>query len=368
MNDLEAIQACLGNQLDTAAIGARRLAGVIGTAPSQYSKSPTLWNAAFHALGMDACYVPMDVEVRRVKGLFTAMRDSKRFLGINVTVPHKLAVMPYLDVIDPAAARMGAVNTIVRESDGRLSGYNTDSRGFIDSLLDPQPGAITGFVPTLEDRMVLLLGAGGSARAVAFGVAERLGKGQLILCNRTVRHAEDLAAEIRNLGSQVRAIDETLLPLWAVQADLIVNSTTKGQTGVQRLDNGMIQTMESFSSLARAASMAIPEGEYGRMDSADPAMRRFHEAVKANHDASLELAKKIPATTRFYDLIYQPEETILLNHARRTGHATMNGKRMIVCQAVLAFCDHICKTLLLESGRTDSQTRAQITQSMHQSW
>lgn len=368
MDDLEKIQSCLTNRLDRTAIGTRRIAAVIGTAPSQYSKSPSLWNAAFHYLGVDAIYVPMDVEVHRVEELLTALRDCERVLGINVTVPHKLAVMPHLDVIDPAAARIGAVNTIVRESGRRLCGYNTDSRGFIDSILEPQPGAGAGFVPTLENRTVLLLGAGGSARAVAFGVAERLGNGQLILCNRTVRHAEDLAAEISKLGSQVRAIDESALPQWAVQTDLIVNSTTKGQAGCQRLDNGMIQTMESFSSLARAALMAIPEGEYGKKDSADPALKRFQEEVQANHRASIELAENIPTATRFYDLIYHPEETIMLNHARRTGHATMNGKRMIVCQAVLAFCDHICKTLLLESGRTDAKTRAQITHVMHQSW
>lgn len=368
MNDLESIQACLGNRLDFAAIGTRRLAGVIGTAPSQYSKSPSLWNAAFRDLGLDAVYVPMDVEVHRVKELIIALRNSRRVLGINVTVPHKVAVMTYLDAIDPAAARIGAVNTIVRASDGRLSGYNTDSRGFIDSILEPQPGSTTSFVPTLKNRTVLLIGAGGSARAVAFGVAERLDQGQLVLCNRTVRHAEDLAAEIGKLGRQVRAIDETALPEWAVQADLIINSTTKGQAGLQRLDNGMIQTMESFSSLARAVLTAIPEGEYGREDSADPATKRFYAEVEANHQASLELAKQIRAATRFYDLIYHPEETILLNHARRTGHATMNGKSMIVCQAVLAFCDHICKTLLQELGRPAALTRAQITQLMHQSW
>jgi len=368
MDDLDRIQACLSNRLDQGAIGKRRTAGVIGTAPSQYSKSPALWNGAFRHLGMDAIYVPMDVEVRRVQELLAALRRSERMLGVNVTVPHKLAVMPYLDSIDALAKRIGAVNTIVRSPDGRLSGHNTDSGGFINSILEAQPGSRASFVPALENRTVLLLGAGGSARAVAFGVAERLGHGRLIVCNRTLSHAQELAAEIRKLDRDAQAIDEAGLRQWAPQADVIINSTTKGQGGFQRLGNGIVQTTEPYSSLACAAVIAVPELEYSKTDSADPSMQRFAAEVAANQRASLELAQQIPAEARFYDLIYHPEETIFLRHGRLTGHATMNGKTMIIGQAVLAFCDHICKTQLVELAKSDSASRAQITQWMNECW
>src|SRR5262252_10898009 len=110
--DIEEIQRCIGNPLDARVNQARRIAGVIGTTPSQYSKSPALWNGAFQALGIDAVYAAMDVESHRLRDLMRALRHCDRLLGINVTVPHKLDVIQHLDQIDRAAEHIGAVNTI----------------------------------------------------------------------------------------------------------------------------------------------------------------------------------------------------------------------------------------------------------------
>ncbi len=363
--DLDSIQNCLGNRLDSDAIGSRRLAGVIGTTASQYSKSPALWNATFRAFGMDAIYVAMDVEERRLKDLLLALRNSDRVLGLNVTVPHKLAVMPYLDEIDQGATRIGAVNTIVRDGDGRLVGYNTDGEGFIASLLTRQPGAPAPFMSSLENCRVLLLGAGGSARSLAVHLAELLQHGELIICNRTVEHARDLA---RHLSHNALAIDESALAAAALKADLIVNSTTKGQAGVRRLDGDKLLTMEPYSALAPAHPTPVPEPEYGRTNSADPNTRNSLADIEANQRASLDLAKAIPPATGFYDLIYHPEETVFLRHGRLSGHRTMNGKSMIICQAVAAFCDHICRTELIARGADDPVTRARVAEIMYASW
>src|SRR5437773_12552227 len=119
-NDIAAIRTCIANQIDPVAIGDRRIAGVIGDAPSLYSKSPAVWNAAFPHLGMNAIYLPFDVEERRLKGLAAAMRASKRVLGVNVTVLHNLRIMEYLDELGRDAARMQAVNTIHRAEHGGL--------------------------------------------------------------------------------------------------------------------------------------------------------------------------------------------------------------------------------------------------------
>jgi len=226
--DLAAIQACLTNRLDAQIIGDKRIAGVIGEAPSRYSKSPALWNAAFADLAIHARYVPLDVDAAKLKDLAAAFRNCERLLGVNVTVPHKLAIMDSLDELDPGAARIRAVNTVVRTHDGRLVGYNTDGAGFGASILKPQPGRTESFVASLSGTDVLLLGAGGSARAVAFSVSELLGGGRLIICNRTVEHALALAKEIRSAGGHAEAIGENDLLKWALKVILIINSTIKG--------------------------------------------------------------------------------------------------------------------------------------------
>src|SRR5688572_7837685 len=139
-NDIAAIQTHLTNRLDDSVIGNKAIAGVIGEAPSHYSKSPRLWEAAFRQLAINATYLPFDVVDARVGELLAALRGSERVMGVNVTVPHKVRVMDFLDDLDPGARRIQAVNTIVRTRSGRLIGYNTDGEGFVQSILTLQPG------------------------------------------------------------------------------------------------------------------------------------------------------------------------------------------------------------------------------------
>ena len=161
--NFSAIEACLTNRLYPAAVGTRLLAGVIGDSPSRYSKSPALWNAAFHRLDIQAVYLAFDVAAGCLKDLASALRDSPDILGCNVTVPHKQKIIEFLDELDPQAARIQAVNTIVRTSDGRLVGYNTDGGGFLESLRAPEPGQAKPFVESFRALRVMILGAGGSA-------------------------------------------------------------------------------------------------------------------------------------------------------------------------------------------------------------
>ena len=369
-SDITAIQACVANRLDAAVISQRQLAGVIGDAPSQYSKSPTLWNAAFHLLAMNAIYLPFDVEERRLKDFASAIRDSERTLGINVTVPHKLRIMDYLDELDPGAARIQAVNTIVREKNGRLVGYNTDGEGFAESILKLQPGHAQPFVASLKGMNVLLLGAGGSARALAFHITDLLNGGELMICNRTFEHAVSLAAEIRKFGADARAIPETELPTWAARVGLIVNCTTKGQGSVRKLADGKVTSMEPYSALAPASPVAVPRAE---ANGAEAELRRklmqaSRSEIESNNQASLTLAAAIPPTARFCDLIYFPEETVFLRHGRLTAHQTMNGKAMIVNQAVIAFCRRICRAELQARRIDNPQTYRRILEIMYRAW
>ena len=363
---IKTIHRHISNRFEANVIAGKSIAGIIGDSPSRYSKSPALWNAAFRHLGMNAIYLPFDVNDAQVGDLLRVLRDSEQFMGVNVTVPHKVRVMDFLDTLDAGAARIHAVNTVVRSSDGKLTGYNTDGEGFVESLLLPTPEYPQGFMGSLDGIDVLLLGAGGSARAVAFHVSDQIGKGKLIISNRTIAHAQSLAGEIAQLGCQAIAINEQDVSIWAPNVALIVNSTTKGQGGLRKLSYGLATMLEPYSALAPAEPPVLAE-------SLDAGFERHWRAaatsgIETNNRSSASLAAKIPSTTRFYDLIYHPEETVFLRHGRETGHQTMNGKNMIICQAVIAFCRRICQPQLQLLGRNNSEIQREVSAVMYSNW
>ena len=203
-------------------------------------------------------------------------------MGINVTVPHKLAVMPFLDEIDDWATEAGAVNTIVNRQ-GRLTGHNTDGYGFLRALRE---GA--EFEPA--GRRALILGAGGAARGVVLALA-REGVGDLTIANRTPERAESLAQLALNRGITARAISlsGTDLADTAARAELIVNCTTIGMT-------------------------------HG-----------------PGEDESPLPADAIPATALVNDLVYNPLETRLLREAAQAGAKTLGGIQMLVYQGAASF-------------------------------
>ncbi len=365
-DELHAIQACITNTLNPEDVQNRRLAGVIGEFPSRYSKSPALWNGAFKLLGIDAVYLPFDVSTKRLKQFTSLLKDTTRLLGANVTVPHKVKILQYLDELDLGAARLQAVNTIVRTTGGRLIGYNTDGEGFLHSLVRAQPEQTKSFMESLKDIDVLLLGAGGSARAVAFHLADELGRGRLVICNRTLERALALAGEIRKTGHSALAITEEDLSHWAEKVQLIVNSTTKGQSGLQTIA-GKVVSFEPYSSLAPAHPPPARQSDYGKADSLETDTKARAD-IQANNELSLRIASAVPPDVRFYDLIYSPEETVFLRHARLTGHPTMNGKAMIINQAAIAFCWRICRAELQARGLDSPDTYQRILETMYSAW
>jgi shikimate dehydrogenase len=366
--DILNIQKFISNTLDSDAIGVNRLAGIIGDGPSHYSKSPALWNAAFGAFGMDAIYLPFDVDAARLGELTMALKASDRFLGLNVTVPHKVKIIDFLDELDPGAVRIQAVNTVVKTASGKLIGYNTDGEGFLESILQPQPGQHGSFIQSLKGMDVLLLGAGGSARAVAFHVADHLQGGQLIISNRTAEHAHSLADEIHKLGPRSVGISEENTPSWATKVGLIINSTTKGQAGLRQIAHGRVTNLEPYSSLAPAHPPLLAAADGSKADCQRDWLATAQPDIASNNQASLALAKLIPRHVNFYDLIYHPEESVFLRHGRETGHQTMNGRAMIINQAVIAFCQHICRADLQAKGMDTAATGKQILQIMSRAW
>jgi shikimate dehydrogenase len=188
---------------------------VIGD-PIAQSKSPDIHSFWLEQLGIDADYRGKHVTAEGLPDYLAGRRQDAHWRGCNVTMPHKQAVISLIDAIDPAAARIGAVNTVVREADGRLTGYNTDESGFLEPL---SPYRI---------QSAIVVGAGGAARAVLSALAQA-GVRHVTLQNRSLEKAEALLAEFGIDGKAVA------LGAQAMPGDLLVNTSALGMTGQPEL-------------------------------------------------------------------------------------------------------------------------------------
>lgn len=179
--------------------------GIMGW-PVSHSLSPALHNRAFAELGLNKVYVPFPVE--DVEAALNGFRATG-VRGLSVTIPHKQAVIPFLDTIDPVAARIGAVNTLLVK-DGRIHGHNTDWQGANQALAE---------VVDLSGTEVVLLGAGGSARALGFGLLEAGAK--VVVASRTPARGLALAAEMNCEWRPLAEVGE-------LAAEVLVNATSVG--------------------------------------------------------------------------------------------------------------------------------------------
>ncbi|MFN8633470.1 MAG: hypothetical protein U0893_06410 [Chloroflexota bacterium] len=349
---VQSLQPFVQNPLPLKPTETSWVSGLIGDHPSTYSKSPRIWNAAFHDLGLDAVYAPIDVRPDDLAGLMRAIRHDPSVMGVNVTVPYKQAVIPLLDEVDARAERLDAVNTVVRTPDGALLGFNTDGEGALGNLTRPWPGQPEPFLPTLDRKSVLLIGAGGAASAVAFALAEAIGPhGRLFVANRTAETALMLGERVAAEFGNAQGLDEADAELLVPGIDLIVNASTRGQAGAKTVRNGRIAYLEPFSALAPAAPPSIEELED------EPESQRLQrwlataaDSILENHALSMRVVTRVPRHAAFFDLVYAPAETTMLRHARWGGRRGLNGQGMIVFQAAAAFVDHIVRPLLKANG------------------
>ena len=262
------------------------LVGLIGW-PLGHSVSPAMHNAAFQALGLDGRYEALPVPPEQVGDLVRSLH-ARGFRGVNVTIPYKQAVMPLMDELSEAAQRIGAVNTIVVEPDGRLRGDNTDWLGFLHPLDE------RGF--DLAGKSVLLLGAGGAARAVVYALVQR-NIARLAIWNRDPDRAEALARHAATLDSSL-TIDNSQLAIVPIvnspgrfpvhNSDLIVNTTPIGM-------------WPHIDELPWPADLPFPPGAL------------------------------------VYDLVYRPEQTQFLRQAEAAGCSIQGGMEMLVVQGAAAF-------------------------------
>ena len=344
-----ALEKFLDNKLPDGVDEARLFAGSAGESPSRYSRSPDMWNAAYRELGLDAFYVPFDVRSENLTGFIATVRQQPGFMGGNVTVPHKLAIMALLDEIDPMAQQIGAVNTYMREADGRLIGFNSDADGLLGSILRAMPGKQEPFLKTLTGKRTLILGAGGAGRAASFAIASQLKGAPLAITNRTMATAEELAAQVAKVYPNVSAIQQEMVPTVLQETDLVVNTSTVGQSGLRHLPDGKVTCLEPFSSLAPADPPILTE-----TDDEAAFYRQWSEesqpAIEANQALATKALLACKPDAAFVDAVYSPDETVLLKQARLAGHKTLNGKGMLIMQAAESFIKRMTRPHLIEAG------------------
>jgi shikimate dehydrogenase len=257
--------------------GKTRITGIIGY-PLTYTISPAIHNRAFEKLGLDICYVPLVVEPKSLAKAVSGLK-ALNFIGFNVTMPHKEAILPLLDELSEEAKLIQAINTVVVK-DNKLYGHNTDSQGFLSSLQE------VGVTPA--GKKIIIIGAGGAARAVAVALAKE-GAEAIYIVNRTLNRAETLRELLKknfpSISLKTLQFTEQLADI-IKRVDIVVNATPVG----------------------------MREGE------------RPLIPVESLHQGQVVC-----------DLIYKPTETELLKASSRKGAITLGGLKMLVYQAALAF-------------------------------
>lgn len=243
--------------------------------PIIHSLSPSMQNAAFLALGLNCTYIAFKVTSDELKESIESLRTI-RISGFNVTVPHKVEVMKYLDELDSTAKRAEAVNT-VNNIEGIFKGYNTDISGFIEPLRR-RGIELTGM-------QVLLLGAGGAARAVVAALSEEPRAAKLVIANRDPARAKELGNIASRLGLKCETISLDDASRFSPESDMIVNATSIG----------------------------------------------------TNNEASVIDQARIKKGSVVYDIVYRPISTDLIENARHAQAIVVYGYEMLVEQGARAF-------------------------------
>ncbi len=357
----------LTNRLPQDVAASTLVIGIVGSNPSTTAMSPGVWQRVFRGLVMDCIYVSFDVdETDKLAPLADKFRQTDNFAGFNVTVPYKMDIMAVLDRIEPRAEAIGAVNTVVREADGALVGYNTDGRGALDNVCTAQPGYSNPLIKRLAGKTVLMIGAGGAAKAAGFFLAETLQDGVLFIANRTEARASKLASRIAEMYPDVtvEGVHISRVAQFASQSDLIYNMSTIGQGGVLQSKDGYT-ILESFSPLGPAETTPLTR----KRDETETGLRiRFirqhHESIVANLAQSLRVIVALPEQTVVADAIHTPAETVLLTQARQAGLRIVNGKGMNLGQALDGFYNKIMASYLEERGWRTPEKRGEIRRLM----
>ncbi|MBE6499894.1 MAG: shikimate dehydrogenase [Methanobrevibacter thaueri] len=255
--------------------GSTNIVGLIGH-PVEHSFSPPMHNEAFKALNLDYAYVAFDVNPINLKTAIEGAQ-SLNIKGFNVTIPHKIEVMKYLDEIDPIAELIGAVNTIDFKN---MKGYNTDGIGAVKAIEE---------VTSIKNKNVIIAGAGGASRAISFYISQ-YGADKLTILNRNVGKAEKLAGDVLNSNLINNVSYDSLLNInkYLDEADILINTTPVG----------------------------------------------MHPNVNVSPIAS---SNDMHSELTVFDAVYNPNETVLIKEAVKAGAKPVYGIKMLLYQGAESF-------------------------------
>ena len=255
--------------------GSTNIVGLIGH-PVEHSFSPPMHNAAFAELGLDYAYVAFDVNPNNLKSAIEGAK-SLNIKGFNVTIPHKIEVMQYLDELDEVARLIGAVNTIDFKN---LKGYNTDGIGAVRAIEE---------VSSIKGKDVVVAGAGGASRAISFYLA-KFGADSITILNRNVNKAQNLANDV-------------------LESDLIGDI---GADSISEIDNCL-----------KGADILVDTTPLGM----DPHI----------NDEPIAKADSMHEDLVVFDAVYNPNETVLLKEAIEAGAKPVYGIKMLLYQGAESF-------------------------------
>ena len=264
---------------DKVITGTTKVCAIIGD-PIEHTMSPVIHNAAFKRLGLDYVFVAFRVKKEELGEAIKGVR-ALNLRGLSVTIPHKVAIIPFLDELDPLAEKVGAVSVVVND-DGILKGYNTDGTGFLQSMLE------RGVNP--NGKRIVVLGAGGASRSISFILAEK--GANLTILNRQLEFdwATELARRISHAFSretEARVLNEETLTLALEEADILVNTTSVG--------------------------------------------------MSPDVDGTLVPRRLLRPDLVVMDAIFNPIKTKLLREAEEAGARTIDGLNMLVWQGIQVF-------------------------------
>jgi shikimate dehydrogenase len=257
--------------------GKTRVCGVIGD-PIEHTLSPTMHNAAFNHLRLDFVFLAFRVKAAELENAMRGMRGLG-IHGLNVTMPHKIAVAKYLDEVDPTAKFLGSVNTILNE-DGRLLGFNTDGVGALKALRENSVNP--------DGKKLLLLGAGGAAKAIAYALAKEVG--ELCVLNRASEKAKELSEVLsRTFGKKIvgDALSSGAIQRNLQDSDILINATSVG--------------------------------------------------MHPNISQSLVAPQWLKSDLCVMDIVYNPVETKLVKDAKAAGAHVVSGVEMLLYQGAASF-------------------------------
>ncbi len=292
----------------------------VGIANKDYAaQTPFLWNGIYASIGSPVRNIRMFGDPEYAPAIFEAFRQDPRYIGGDVGVGYKDRVLGLLDDIDPLAKVMGAVNVVVKTERG-LKGYNTDGYGFAESL----EAIFRKRAELLRDKVVVLLGAGGTANAIAFALADR--GTNVVILNRTVAKAENLASRVN------------------------------GYFGRRAASFGGRDALEERLSAADAVVGVIddphsPLDKFSLLGSID--LSATEESIAKNLTEAEQLLKRLPKMVVISDVMLRDRDTATIAQAKALGFETLDGMPMVLNQAVEAFS--LVNRELLQSAGIDRE-------------